>query len=158
MFEQAEKNKKVISRNDPIISMQHANADEDTYTGNRGKYKSRIGGTIGSKEQEKANEDLMNNQASQDYASYMNAKYPASASSLQEQQAKEAAKNEYASDKLKYSASESQMTSQFGKKFIKEKQAQQNERKTFKINTQIKKDSNTEAVSSTLSACQSQMQ
>lgn len=83
----------------------------------------------------------MNDQGSQDYTSFMNAKYPTPAESP-----------------LQSSAPESQMTSQFGKKFIKEKQAQQNERKTFKINTQIKRDSNTEASNSTLSACQSQMQ
>lgn len=111
MFEQAEKNKKIIPRNDPIISMQHANVDEDTYTGNQGKNKSRIGGAIGTKQQETAKDGLMNSQASQDYTTYMNAKYPLPTYTSKEYGAKDTPKNDEANERLKHSATESQMTS-----------------------------------------------
>lgn len=74
MFEQAEKNKTVMPRNDPKISMQHALADEDTYTGNRGKYKSRIGGTIGSKKDNDSPGELLNDDASKTFQQYMESK------------------------------------------------------------------------------------
>ena len=95
--------------------MQHALADEDTYTGNRGKYKSRIGGTIGSKKDNEAPGELLNDDASKTFQQYMESK-------AQEAQVGPPAK--------------------FGAAYMKGKQLAQTERKNNKLSNQIKKDDN----------------
>ena len=44
--------------------MEFALAEEDTYTGNRGKYKSRIGGNTGPKRDETSPGELLNDDKS----------------------------------------------------------------------------------------------
>jgi hypothetical protein len=44
--------------------MEHAYDEEDTYTGNRGKYKSRIGGTFGKEKAAEEKSGLLNNESS----------------------------------------------------------------------------------------------
>ena len=51
--------------------MSHAYDDEETYTGNRGKYKSRIGGTIGQKRDEGSPGELLNDDSSMALKKYM---------------------------------------------------------------------------------------
>ena len=58
MFDLAERNNKAK------ISMEHAYDEEDTYPGNRGKYKSRIGGTIGKEKTAEDKSGLLNNESS----------------------------------------------------------------------------------------------